>query len=312
MATMNFGTMFAGGGGVDIGLMAAGLTPAWAVEYDPAIAGVYRRNLGDHVIVADVRAVDYAALPRVDWLHASPSCVRASQANVNATESDEDVEVAGAVARAIQAQQPRVFTLENVWAYRNFAAFRLILDALGDAGYMYDFEHVNTADFGVPQTRKRLLLRAVHGELLPPLPQPVRWMGWCEAIADLIDDLPNGKLASWQMARMREELRGAVLVDGKNARSEDRGGMTIVDANAPSFTVATGKGTARAVLGGCRVVTMTPRCLARFQSFPDWYTLPDKRTLAARIIGNAVPPLVMEKIAEGLNNGLPNAATRTD
>jgi DNA (cytosine-5)-methyltransferase 1 len=48
------------------------------------------------------------------------------------------------------------------------------------------------------------------------------------------------------------------------------------------------------------VVAITPRCLARFQSFPDWYELPAKRTLAATGIGNAVPPLLMQRIAEGL------------
>jgi len=40
---------------------------------------------------------------------------------------------------------------------------------------------------------------------------------------------------------------------------------------------------------------MTPRALARFQTFPDWYELPDTKSLACRIIGNAVPPLAMKK-----------------
>jgi len=50
---------------------------------------------------------------------------------------------------------------------------------------------------------------------------------------------------------------------------------------------------------GARVVAMTPRCLARFQSVPDWYILPDKRALAAKVIGNMAPPLLMQRIAEG-------------
>jgi len=47
-------------------------------------------------------------------------------------------------------------------------------------------------------------------------------------------------------------------------------------------------------------VSMTPRTLARFQSFPDWYELPTKRSLAAYGIGNAVPPLLYQRIIEGL------------
>jgi len=83
--------LFSGGEGVGVGLTAAGLTHLWGVEYDADIAAVAQRN-GFNVHVADVRAVDYAALPRVDWLHASPVCTRASTANPNATESPEDIE----------------------------------------------------------------------------------------------------------------------------------------------------------------------------------------------------------------------------
>jgi site-specific DNA-cytosine methylase len=49
-----------------------------------------------------------------------------------------------------------------------------------------------------------------------------------------------------------------------------------------------------------RVVAMTPRCLARFQSFPDAYELPESKALAAKGLGNAVPPLMMQRIYEGL------------
>ena len=323
-----FATLFSGGGGVDVGLMAAGLAPLWAVEYDAAIAGVYERNIGHAPIVADVRDVDYAALVPVDWLHASPVCTRASVANPSAGEAELDIEMAQAVVRSIQAIRPQVFTLENVWQYRDFAAFRLILNALGEAGYMYDFEHINCADFGVPQTRKRLLLRAVHGALLPALPQPVPWIGWYAAIEDLIPTLPESKLAPWQLARLPEELREALLINSENAGQEWGGikiatapamtigttsipravlvpgilngeseRMTIRNGDAPSPTVTVCQRDIRAAFP-CRVVTMTIRCLARFQSVPDWYQLPKKRTLAAKIVGNMVPSLLMQRIAE--------------
>jgi DNA (cytosine-5)-methyltransferase 1 len=50
---------------------------------------------------------------------------------------------------------------------------------------------------------------------------------------------------------------------------------------------------------------MTPRALARFQSVPDTYILPDKRTLAAKVIGNMVPPLLMQRIAENMMEANP-------
>ena len=369
---MRFGTLFSGGEGVGVGLTAAGLTHLWGVEYDADIAAVAQRN-GFNVHVADVRAVDYAALPRVDWLHASPVCTRASVANSGATESEEDIEAAAAVVRALKAQQPAVFTLENVWQYRTFQAFRDICGELGGQGYFWTYDHVNAADFGVPQTRRRLILRASRG-LLPWLPEPVPWVGWYAAIEDLLPMLPESKLAPWQLARLPEDLRGTVLVDTHNAVREatirqagepastqeaskgsrpshqlavlvpgllnsESTSITMRDGDAPCVTVTTSHNqrdmravlidtgnTSRdaTVIGaaecamtvqswhgrrpsqaplcavGARVVSMTPRALARFQSVPDWYELPDKRTLAARVIGNMVPPLVMQRIAEGL------------
>lgn len=47
-----------------------------------------------------------------------------------------------------------------------------------------------------------------------------------------------------------------------------------------------------------RCVRLTSQCLARLQSFPDTYKLPDKPSLAATVIGNAVPPLLMQRIVE--------------
>lgn len=330
---MRFGTMFSGGGGADLGLMAAGLTPTWGVEYDEKIAAVYAANIGAHVLVADVRAVDYAALPRVDWLHASPVCTRASVANANASESDEDLGMARAVVAALEAQTPAFFTLENVWQYRNFAAFRLILAALERGGWFYDYTHVNAADYGVPQTRKRLILRASRG-LLSALPQPSPWVGWYAAVEDLLPGLPDSQLAPWQLARLPADLREAVLfssngnyesfgdhhaaagdpaltvsaqalgraravlVKGGDFSGED--GLVMAAAGDPSFGMRAGRSEAhRAILPG-RVVAMSPRCLARFQSFPDSYRLPTGRALAAKVIGNAVPPLLMQRVAQSM------------
>lgn len=334
-----FATLFSGGGLADVGLMAAGGRPLWAVEYDPAIAGVYRRNVGDHVLVADVGAVDYSALPAVDWLHASPVCTRASLANAGAVESPEDIASAQAVVRAIRAASPAVVTVENVWGYRKFAAFGLILQALGDLGYFVDFSHVNAAEFGVPQTRRRLILLASRC-LLPPLPQPVAWVSWYAAISDLLPALPDSALAPWQAARLPADLcsllldskntsqeRGklyraadepcftvvaddrpshrprAILIDGNNGRVD--GGAPIMRAgDEPAFTLAGARAATHRAAGprgeSVQVVSMTARALARFQSIPDWYLLPNEARLAAKVIGNAVPPLLMERIAESL------------
>lgn len=386
---MNFGTLFSGFGGADIGMMAAGLTPTWGVELDPRVADVANANLGNHIITANVLDVDPATLEPVYALHASPPCTRASVANSRAETNEDgireaplDIALAEKVIQFVKTLQPQIFTLENVWQYRKFQSWqggkkaKGIAQALWDLGYWVAVEHVNAADYGVPQTRKRMIVRAIRGGMVPHLPQPSRWIGWHEAIRDILDTLPPSEFAPWQLKRLpatigdilignqssreagltsslphdpaftlrtsRSDYPRAYLMDlGNTSRAAtsldaDRPAMTIQswhgrrpshmpsafllgngtrsapqaedtpadggapamrDAADPSLTVDTKTAShLKSWLAQGRVVSMTPRALARFQSFPDWYTLPESKTLACLGIGNAVPPLLMETV----------------
>ena len=409
MQNMTGGTYFTGGNGVGIAFEACGIRDVFGVEYDDKIAQVARDN-GFPVLTADVRNVDPAQLPCVDWFHASPVCKNASTAKADGKESPEDLETAQAVERYIDHHKPRIFSLENVWGYREFQAFQDILKCLTRNGYAFDYWHLNSADYGVPQTRKRLILVARNDGIKPRKPLPThtenptpffddrnKWVGWYEAIEDLIPTLPPSQFAKWQLDRLPKELREAYLVRVGNTKQEwgkgyhlkDEPTMTIstqqtprafltnldnasreftvrqedepyptltasamrrdvstpkayitaggdawspvLDDTAPLFTLSSSKAEhatrafimpnantssavkrfedepsnvvgntqrvgniPRAMLPQGRVVRMTPRALARFQSFPDTYILPEKASLACTIIGNAVPPLLMQ------------------
>jgi site-specific DNA-cytosine methylase len=229
-----FASLFTGGGGADVGAAQAGYTHLWGVEYDPKIASVAELN-GFSTLVSDVTAVDFSALAAPYWLHMSPPCTRASQANTNAEESPLDQALADACIRAIRTLRPRRISLENVWGYRTFTAFRSILAALTSEGYAVDYWHLNAADYGVPQTRKRLMLcasldhqprrpSATHTERRPDADQFTMfdavlppWRGWYAAIADLIPTLPDSQFAPWQLERLPAELKETMLVSGTDA-----------------------------------------------------------------------------------------------
>jgi len=382
-----FASLFTGFGGADLGATAAGFAPLWGVEFDPAIAAVAAQN-GAHVLVDDVRGVNYAALQSPDLLHASPVCKNASIAKQNGGEAAEDIETAEAVICAVRARKPRAFTLENVRGYREFQSFKNILAALRGEGYAVAVDVLNSADYGVPQTRERLFVIARRDGKRPQFPAHTHapaeeisplfddrkpHVGWLAAIADLVDDLPDTEFAPWQLERMPAHLRdsayfGAGGFDGSVVQSAKSSPAFTVTANAnqssqlrafivdgqpqfgsdntsvrmcdePSQTIAatqtkrplraflatteqvirewtvrdgdqpamTVKATAmhrpitspKAGVNG-RIVKLSPRCLARFQSFPDTYILPEKPSLAVRGIGNAVPPLMYQRIAETL------------
>lgn len=236
-----FRTLCSGGELFGVGALAAGWQHVDGFEINPAIAAVARLN-GFTVNVADVCQVDYAALAPVGHLHASPSCKTASQANTDGGEAIEDLAVADAVCRAIRAHEGKTFSLENVWAYRNYESFARILAALHGEGFTVDYRHVNAADYGVPQTRKRLILRAMRGARVPPLHPTHRkggdmfhqpWVGWYAAIEDLLPGLPDTQPAPWQERCLPERLQRLLLIGPGGY------GDTVVqaEANEPSFTV---------------------------------------------------------------------------
>jgi len=374
-----FATVFSGGEGWGVGAVAAGLRPLWGIEHDAEIAGVANQNLGGHVHVADILETDPQTFESPEYLHASPPCPNFSNAKTGAREAESDIALGRATARFIETLQPRVFTLENVYLYRRSTSWEIIRDTLNRCGYWFDLAHVNAADFGVPQTRKRMIVRAVRGGMVPYLPEPEPWKGWYQAIEDLIPGLPESQFAPWQLARLDDTLRETVLLsqgisrDHKgneygvtmrtgeepaftvtanwnmngiraylvsNAKTEYSDGIREADkpalsvtpqhggrlrafgvgqnygspntdekrklsirtANEPIFTIEaeSNRLLTRAWLESGHVVKMIPRCLARWQTFPDIYELPEKTTLASRIIGNAVPPLLAKKLLRQL------------
>lgn len=347
---MKYTSWFSGGGLADIGARAAGFELVAANEIDQNIAEVYRRNHGDHIRVGDVLHENPRHYPDTDLFHASPVCTNASIANANGEESKLDIATAEQTAKFIRIKKPRFVTIENVAGYRSFASFKRIMNALDDCEYFYDVSIFNAADFGVPQTRRRLFVRAVRNGFVPPLPNPVQWAGWYEAVEDLIDEFPTTQFAPWQLARLPMDASSSLLINGggRHPRAflvgQQKFGeeLQITDGQLPAKTVtanrnqknirafvmsgghkhrsadgATTKAVvryqsdpvftiiadmprqpARAWLENGKVVKITSRGLARFQSVPDWYQLPSNETLACKIIGNGVPSLMYQVIAK--------------
>jgi len=288
-------TLFSGGGGVEA-LLKERIDFVHAVEYDPKIAEVYRINHGDHIQVAKVEDVDYSLWGALDYGHASTVCKEFSNSNVPGQESSLDIKCAMAVCRFLRCCRPRVFTLENVPAYVKSESFRRIIHTLTDLGYMSAAEIVNSADYGVPQTRRRLIVRAVRDALLPGLPDAQPWRGWYDAIKHTLE--PSTP-TPYQIRRIGTTT-GIAFVDTNN----DSRPATVRRAHEPAPTIPS-SWWRRRVSQGVWIVNgamghITPRNGAQLQSVPDWYALPNDTRLAGEIIGNMVPSLMMQKIVEPL------------
>jgi DNA (cytosine-5)-methyltransferase 1 len=340
--SLTYASLFTGGGLSDIGAKTAGLHGLWGIEMEQAIAACASANLGHEVIASKIEDIDPNTLARPDVLLMSPVCTRASLANQSGGgESSIDLTAASAAARFIEALKPDYIVIENVAQYKNFESFKILLVALEAGGYFYDYKVLNAADIGVPQSRRRLICRAVKKGLVPILPAPAPHVGWYGAIEDLLPALPDSKFADWQLRKLTEsgiiKLNDNFMMNdkgnnkyGSGVRTANKPGFTIINVNAnypkaflingdnstreitirldnqPCFTMAglsKSRNPLRSWLESGRVVQFNERCLARLQTLPDSYILPEKRALAAKIIGNGVPCLMMQKIIENLIGG---------
>ncbi|BAY20091.1 C-5 cytosine-specific DNA methylase (plasmid) [Anabaenopsis circularis NIES-21] len=215
--------LFAGGGGVEAGMVQAGICPVIAVEHDPtkpqlsqAIAQTHHRNFSEYgckvvqKTVQEIARSGFIGFPQnPDYLHASPVCANFSQAHTakagTAIETADDKSAAQAVAVAIRQLRPRVFTLENVPRYQSSQSFAIILDALESLGYHVNYSVVNMADFGLPQARRRLVLVACR-DLAISLPPISGRVGWYGAIAHLIPTMLDSQLLARQQQAVEQFL----------------------------------------------------------------------------------------------------------
>jgi DNA (cytosine-5)-methyltransferase 1 len=303
---LGFASLFTGGGGAELGAIQAGLTPIFGVEKDPEIAKVFEVNFPETLTInADIKRVLLGRMIEfkdpIDWLHASPPCVRASSAN-NGKEAREDIDLAQAVCRAIEILKPAYFSLENVRGYQKFKAFEKIEDWLSFCGYDSITSIYNVANYGVPQDRYRLFLVAKKGKLnFFDLPKQ-KPMGWYEAIADLIPTLKPTGLTDSQKECLKsrgydlENLPDLAIRRNGHRKVKGIPAITICPADKPIFTILARSGKVRPspkqatlIIDG-KPYEADTRCVARWQTFPDDYQWSGDLKLDTKIIGNAVPP----------------------
>lgn len=295
---INGGTYFSGGGLVEEGLRGI-MHPAFAVEYDEKISGVYRDNFGNHIVTADVRDVDPKKLAsRIDgevgYFHASPVCKNYSRAKLRHEEVELDKETAASTAEFIEKARPKVVTVENVKGYRDSEAMKIITDALDKEGYAWDANVYNAADYGAYTNRERLIVRAVRDGNLPPVPEKqARKGGWFEAVEDIIETMPEKKngIAPWMDERLK--------ADGIDWRNIDKplyvmgsgyANGTVPHAFADELlpTLRTKSGDVIVMPDG-KVYRAMGRVIARISGMGDDYRMPSSEALSHTIVGNGVP-----------------------
>ena len=179
--------LFAGAGGLSLGLEQAGFDVAAAVEYDPIHAAAHEFNFPcsatfcrDVTTLTGQQIRDGSAIGarEIEIVAGGPPCQGFSLIGKRALDDPRNALLAQ-FTRLVAELAPRYFLLENV-AGLTVGKHRQLLDevieALAAAGYstLSPYRVLEAADFGTPQSRRRLiLLGARRGVPLPRYPEPV-------------------------------------------------------------------------------------------------------------------------------------------
>lgn len=158
--------LYAGAGGMSLGLQQAGFRMLGAFDFSEAAVAVYNRNVGYHATRADLADVAVFA-PRIaalgpDIIVGGPPCQDFSPAGLR-TEG-ERANHTRIFALYVCAASPEWFVMENVQRARKSSAWLDGKALLTRAGYGMTEIVVDAAYFGVPQHRKRLLVVGRRGE----------------------------------------------------------------------------------------------------------------------------------------------------
>lgn len=310
-------SLFAGCGGSSLGYKLAGCRVLAAVEYDRNAAAVYRDNFPDtRLYEADIATLDPNMVlnelnlkpGELDILDGSPPCQGFSMAGKRRMDDPRN-RLFEEYVRFLKAMKPKVFVMENVpgLVVGNMrAVFHEMIHALSEAGYEVRGRILNALHYGVPQSRRRVILIGFRKDLglIPEHPAPISLpITFRKAVADLDDheliQYPTGKaLATAKAIRAGES--GADLHERYRHKGNEFS-LIRLSWDAPSPTVL------KTIRPG-QVGLLHPEEdrflsigeLKRVCAFPDDFVLQGSFVEQWGRLGNAVPPLLTKAVAESV------------
>lgn len=188
--------LFAGAGGLSLGLQEAGWEGLLALDNWAAAMETHRQNLPNHVArTIDITEVDQRWLSRQlhvrpDWIVGGPPCQGWSTIGKRQWD-DERNDLFTHFMRIVRALEPEGFLIENVVGLRDMGAQSAVQELFSNSGYTVDFQIVRAADFGVPQLRRRILFVGRRDGLRLKTLRPTRTEDNYEAVWSAIGDLPE-------------------------------------------------------------------------------------------------------------------------
>ena len=332
------GELFCGPGGIACGAHRAvsddgekSIVHAWANDVDQDTCDTYIKNICDgdssSVHCGDVRDLDISSLGPIDaFAYGFPCNSFSNVGEHQGLENDKFGQLYTFGVEVLKQYQPKWFLAENVSGIRSAGDgnhFKIILEDLTDAGYelvtnMYKFE-----EYGIPQTRHRIIIVGIRNDLSAqgikfrvPSPDPYKNydISARTALSNIPEDAPNNEVRKLQEKVKR---RLSYIKPGQNiwqaenvppelmikTRTKISQIYRKLDPDKPSYTVtAAGGGGTFMYHWSEEQRELTNRERARIQTFPDDFEFVGKYSSVRKQIGMAVPPRGAEIIFRAILN----------
>ena len=339
---LRLGELFCGPGGLAVGALKSSVTSnrkkisishEWSNDYHMDTCETYRHNISpkkpNSVICDDVRRLDIKKLSPIDLFAYGFPCNDFSNVGERKGLNGEFGPLYSYGVDVLEYHQPKAFVAENVGGLTTStqkSAFERILSELKGAGpgyeltaHLYKFE-----EYGIPQTRHRVIIVGINKELnceysvpSPTHGKDLKPFVTCKSVIDR--PIPNGTQNTEHTRQNKKVIeRLSHIKPGENAWTADlpshlqlnvKGAKLSqiykrLDPNKPAYTITGSGGGGTHGYHWKENRALTNRERARIQTFPDKFEFLGSKESVRRQIGMAVSPDMSEIIFTALLKSL--------
>lgn len=328
--------LFSGCGGLTAGFESAGFDIVGHVEIEHSTNLIYSQNfpksklLGNDICDITKEQINLwkKEFGNIDIVIGGPPCQGFSLAGKR-NPNDARNQLYNQYANVVGEIKPKVFVMENVFNMTTMkdADGILFIDKIrnkfDELGYVLDINYINAKDYGVPQSRERVIVIGIRKDIdknfcFPQKNKKV--LSFKDATYDL-ESLESAEISNdplhWTISHPEHVIKwlknvpeGHSAHENKDPNLRPSSGFNTtykrITWDDPCSTISTNF----SMISGCRNVhptstrSLTIREAARAQSFPDEFVFVENWGDIRKAIGNAVPPLLAEQIAIAIKNQL--------
>lgn len=317
MEKLKVASLFCGCGGTDVGLLgnfdflgkyyaSNNMEIVYANDIDDNACKIFNENFDIKPDNRDIRKINSSELPDFDILTGGFPCQSFSIIAQNPKRlgvKDDRGKLFFEMCRILRDKQPKCFIAENVKGLltaNQKSAFPLIMEEFKNSGYNVKYMVLNSANYGVPQKRERVIIVGFRKDLNINFTFPnhvITNENLFEPLKKVIDNNVDEKYYFSERA-----------VEGMMKKREKMNKGRAQDIEKPCNTVGAHlakvslNSTDPVLFNGTRYRRFTPREVARIQSFPETFSLVGTETAQYRALGNAIPPVMIWYVANKIKD----------